>query len=121
MTKKETAAVLAKIRAMYPNSLKNMDKQAFIEAVDIWAGIFSNADYAAVNRAVEEFIAEDEKGFPPSVGQIRAKLRTREATAIHKDWSWMKPHIDKCRANRIAKYGSEAAWETHRREMGWTD
>jgi hypothetical protein len=43
-------------------------------AVNLWHMMFEDDDAQLVSAAVKAFIASDTKGFPPAIGQIKAKL-----------------------------------------------
>lgn len=74
MTLEETAEMMAILRAAYPRFYVNMSQADAMAAVKLWHGFFSDDDKDAVNDAIKAFIANDVKGFPPVIGQIREKL-----------------------------------------------
>lgn len=71
MTKKETSAIMAVIRATYPQYYKGYTDAEAVAVINLWADIFAEDDPAAVAAAVKTFIATDVKGFPPMPGAIR--------------------------------------------------
>lgn len=75
MTYAETAKVMAVLHAVYPNFYRNAGADDAAALVGLWAELFADDDYAAVNAAVKALIASDEKGFPPTAGAVRAKIR----------------------------------------------
>lgn len=76
------------IKAAYPNFYKN---QAEIDdAINLWAEMLSEDDPILTAKAVKEFIKNDASGFPPTIGQIRAK-----AAEIRKfEWDQKQREID---------------------------
>ena len=74
MTKVQTVQMMAIIRAAYPRFYVGMSKDDAEAAVNLWHSFFASDDASLVSDAVRTFIANDTKGFPPSIGQIREKL-----------------------------------------------
>lgn len=114
MTYQESGKIVTMLSTAYP-SMRG-DEKAVVNQVALWADMFPHDDYAAVKDAVRGYIATDEKGFPPKIGQIKARIKTSSPTAIHKDLTWMLPYLAKMDAKIIAKYGSKEAWEAHAKE-----
>lgn len=75
MTRKETAQVLGILKIAYPNFYKSFTKEDSKNAIDLWAMMFEDEDVVMVASAVKAYIATDEKGFPPVIGQIKNKIR----------------------------------------------
>lgn len=75
MTEEETLKILAVLRGAYPQFYRSMDKKEAVSIVSLWHGMFSDDDYLVVGAAVKTLIASDDKGFPPTVGQVKAKIR----------------------------------------------
>jgi hypothetical protein len=75
MTYEETLSIMAVLKAAYPAYYKGMTKQEALAAVDLWASMFAEDDVALVTAAVKALIATDEKGFPPHIGAVKAKMR----------------------------------------------
>lgn len=57
------------LETAYPNYYKNSANRE--QAVALWAELFTDDDPNVVAAAVKAFIVNDEKGFPPSIGQIK--------------------------------------------------
>lgn len=73
MTRKETGIIMDILHAAYPRFYAgNVDMR---NAINLWAEMFANDDVALVAAAVKSVIESDEKGFPPSIGQVKAKMR----------------------------------------------
>ena len=73
MTRKETGIIMDILTAAYPRFCAgNADMR---NVINLWAEMFANDDVALVAAAVKSVIESDEKGFPPSIGQVKAKMR----------------------------------------------
>lgn len=73
MTRKDTGIIMDILHAAYPRFYAgNVDMR---NAINLWAEMFANDDVALVAAAVKSFIESDEKGFPPTIGQVKAKIR----------------------------------------------
>lgn len=69
MNRPEVTAIMSAIKVAYPNYYKN---QIEIEdAINLWAEMLSEDDAIYIAKSVKQFIKTDQKGFPPSIGQIR--------------------------------------------------
>lgn len=75
MTKQEAAKLMAIIEVAYPAYYRN-EPQKKIEAVNLWGEMFADDDTSIVVAAVKSYMAGDTKGFPPSIGQIKAIMHT---------------------------------------------
>lgn len=74
MTKKELLGIMAIIQANYPQYYKGKSKEELKPVANLWFDMFKDDDADIVIRAVKIFIAQDTKGFPPVIGQIKDKL-----------------------------------------------
>lgn len=76
MTRKETAQVLGILKTAYPNFYKTFTKEDSKYAIDLWTMMFEDENVLTVINAVKAYIATDEKGFPPVIGQIKNKINS---------------------------------------------
>lgn len=74
MTRPETLMLMSTLRAAYPMYYAKQGVEDAKAAVNLWHMMFADDDAQLVSAAVKAFIATDTKGFPPVVGQIKAKL-----------------------------------------------
>lgn len=74
MNKKETAMIMAILKAGYPSYYKNISQQEALEALNLWAGMFQDDSSQIVLAAVKTYIATDSKGFPPTIGAIKEAI-----------------------------------------------
>ena len=68
MTIEETGVVMRILKANYPNWNANKD------TLLLWSQMFSEDPVNVVGAAVKAFIAQDEKGFAPVIGQIKSLI-----------------------------------------------
>lgn len=74
MTYKDTLQIMTALEAAYPNYYKNSENRE--QATKLWAELFADDDVMVVAAAVKSFIANDDKGFPPVIGQIKNLVRS---------------------------------------------
>lgn len=74
MNRKQVIGMMAIIRANYPMYYQNKGKEELQSVVNLWWEMFKDDDADLVIRAVKMFIANDTKGFPPVIGQIKSRL-----------------------------------------------
>ena len=75
MTRKETGIIMDILATAYPRFYSGPDAPDPVKAVSLWAEMFSEDDVALVAAAVKALIATDDKGYPPHIGAVKAKLR----------------------------------------------
>lgn len=63
---------MAILKAAYPSYYKGGDME---QAANLWADMFKDDESEVVAAAVKAFIVNDEKGFPPVIGQIKTLVR----------------------------------------------
>lgn len=75
MNEQDTAMVMALLKVAYPGYYRGVGAQEARAAVKMWAQMFAEDEASVVAAAVKAYIAADTKGFPPSIGQVREKIR----------------------------------------------
>lgn len=75
MKRQEVGIIMDILRAAYPRYYFGLSQTELKDAINLWAEMFAGDDVALVAAAVKSWIEADEKGFPPSIGQIKGKLR----------------------------------------------
>ena len=75
MTYEETLKIMSVLKAAYPSFYRDMKRDDALAAVELWASMFADDDFGIVCAAVKALIAGDEKGFPPVIGQVKARIR----------------------------------------------
>ena len=73
--------VLAILKTAYPGFYRNTGREEAQAAVNLWLDLFADDPAPLVGAAVKALIATDEKGFPPHIGAVKAKLRQLSAPA----------------------------------------
>lgn len=74
MTEKETAELMAILKAAYPNSYNGMTKQEAIGVVTVWHLHFADVPADIVFMALQKAISSSK--FPPSINEVKAKLQS---------------------------------------------
>lgn len=74
MTRKETGIIMDILATAYPRFYSGPDAPDPAKAVSLWAEMFAEDDVALVAAAVKALIATDDKGYPPHIGAVKAKL-----------------------------------------------
>lgn len=72
----ESRRIMAVIRTAYPTYYHDMSENELIQAVKLWTEMFADDSAHDVAAAVKAYMATDTKGFPPSIGQVKAKMQT---------------------------------------------
>lgn len=80
MDKRETGQIMEVLRTAYPSYYRDQTNEQLMAAIGLWAEMLKDFDAAVVSYAVKAYIAEDSKGFPPSIGQIMAKIKALSDT-----------------------------------------
>ena len=75
MTRQETGIIMDILATAYPRFYAGSDAPDPEKAVALWAEMFAEDDVAVVAAAVKALIATDDKGFPPHIGAVKAKVR----------------------------------------------
>ena len=93
MNRKETAYLMAIIKTAYPEYYRQSSD--IEDAINLWHEMFRQDDSILIGEAVKRFIKQDDKGFPPKIGQItniakdiraeQRRERERERTRLELD------------------------------------
>lgn len=75
MNRNEALKIMAILRGAYPQFYRGIDREEAESTVNLWAEMFASDDVRVVAAAVKSVIESDEKGFPPTIGQVKAKMR----------------------------------------------
>ena len=76
MNRDETKEIIKTIARIYPAFHKDANAGEKNATIDLWASLFAEEPPELVAAALKAFIVADEKGFAPSPGQIKAKIRS---------------------------------------------
>ncbi len=104
MTREDTIKILAVLRGAYPAFYRDITKQEAESTIALWMSMFDEEPYELVGAAVKAFIAGDSKGFPPSIGQVKERIRQitqPEEMTEQEAWALVS------KALRNSTYGSE--------------
>lgn len=86
----EAAKILAVLRVSYPHSFKNFSAKDVSAAIALWAEMFADEPYEAVNAAIKTMIATRIEGYSPTIGEVKEylrKLRQREELNEAEAWA----------------------------------
>jgi len=72
MTREETKAILAILKAAYPNFYKDMTKDDARNTVDLWATMFADNPAPIVTEAVRALICTLK--YPPTIADVKEKI-----------------------------------------------
>lgn len=75
MDRSDALKIMAVLRGAYPQFYRGIDRAEAEDTVNLWAEMFEGDDVRVVAAAVKSVIESDEKGFPPTIGQVKAKMR----------------------------------------------
>jgi len=103
MTDEGLRDALAVISASYPNFHPDDPK----ETLKIWGKMFEEYNDEEVALALKRYILSDKSGFPPSIGQIVAQMKTREKQQLEPLAAWALVYKAICNSG----YNSESEFE----------
>lgn len=75
MNKTEVLKIMSILRGAYPQFYRDVSREEAASTVGLWEDMFKNDDYQIVAAAVKALIESDEKGYPPHIGAVKAKIR----------------------------------------------
>lgn len=75
MDRADVLKIMAVLRGAYPQFYRNISRQEAEDTVNLWTDMFSGDSYPIVAAAVKALIESDEKGYPPHIGAVKAKIR----------------------------------------------
>lgn len=75
MNRKEVLGIMSVLKAAYPNFYRGMSGADAEAAVNLWCDMFADDPPELVGAAVKALISTDEKGYPPHIGAVKAKMR----------------------------------------------
>lgn len=104
MERQDVGILMDLLKIAYPTYYRGLSLKEQQAAVNLWAEMFRDEPAQLVAASVKSLIESDEKGFPPTIGQVKAKLRLltgpREMTEME---AWAL--VSKAVCNSL--YGSE--------------
>ena len=74
MTREETLAIMAVLKAAFPNYYKDMKRTDAEGIVNLWASMFADEPVELVKAAVHTYIVTPGNHFPPHVADIKAAI-----------------------------------------------
>lgn len=74
MTRTEMGKMMALLQATYPAYYKDVSDDDAASIVTLWNEMFADDPAELVTAAVKRLILSDNKGFPPTIGQIKDNM-----------------------------------------------
>ena len=105
MDREETQVLMETIKSAYPGFYRG---ENFTAAINCWLMMFKNDDPDLVAVAIKTYIATDQKGFAPVIGQIKSimlKLLEQESMTEVEAWTLVKKAIRNSAYNAIEEHG----------------
>lgn len=75
MTKKETAMILATLKAAYPSFYRDMSQEDAMAAANLWYDLFADNEYTLVLAAVKALIKTRTSTYPPVPGEVTEQMQ----------------------------------------------
>lgn len=75
MSREETLKILAVLKVAYPGFYRGMKPGEAESVVSLWEDLFRKEPYDIVSYAVKALLETDEKGYPPNIGAVKARIR----------------------------------------------
>ncbi len=75
MDRAEVLKIMSVLRGAYPQFYRDISRKEADAIVGLWEDVFRDDEYRLVAAAVKALIESDEKGYPPHIGAVKAKLR----------------------------------------------
>lgn len=75
MNRAEVLKIMSVLRGAYPQFYRDISRQEAEDTVNLWEEMFSHDEYPFVAASVKAMIESDDKGYPPHIGAVKAKLR----------------------------------------------
>lgn len=75
MNREEVLMVMTVLRGAYPQFYRGITAKEAEATVSLWEDMFRNDNLQIVLCAVKSVIEGDDKGFPPTIGQVKTKMR----------------------------------------------
>ena len=108
MERSDVLEIMAVLRGAYPQFYRGISRKEAEDTVNLWLDMFRQDDANLVGAAVKSLIDTDEKGFPPHIGAVKAKIRlltSREEMTEAEAWGIVSKAI------RNGTYGSQEEFE----------
>lgn len=74
MTQDETYKVLGLLKSGWPGYFRQMGRSEAEGMANLWCRMLADYPVELVTGAVERFLVQDTKGYPPSIGQVIASI-----------------------------------------------
>lgn len=99
MTVKEATKLCFVVQKSYPKYFEKYNKDDTQVMIDMWTKVSEGYSYEQMNAGLIQFMRSDDKGFPPTVGQVISqveRLRPQDAMAMTETEAWSIIHAAIC-------------------------
>ena len=76
----EANLILGTLQSAFPSFYRGMSKKNSNDIVDLWWKMFEDDDFQAVMAAVQALISTRVESFPPTIGEVKERLRMIKTT-----------------------------------------
>ena len=86
----ESNLILGTLQSAFPSFYRGLGQKAARDIADLWAKMFEDDDFKSVMAAVQALIATRTEGYPPTIGEVKAKLaqlRTPDELSEQDAWA----------------------------------
>lgn len=83
MTQEETYRILGILKRGYPGYFRQMGRAEAEGIADLWGQMLIDYPVELVAGAVERFLVQDTKGYPPSIGQVIASINAIQRPPVN--------------------------------------
>lgn len=101
MTYQDSAKLITIIKSAYPRHFQNLSVPDAKNLAASWASILNDVPYDIAAAGLKNYIRTDNKGFPPSPGQILDSVVTDQGLTDAEAWAMVRKGI------RNGIYGAE--------------
>lgn len=121
MTVKEATKLCFVVQKSYPKYFEKYNKDDTQVMIDMWAKVSEGYSYEQMNAGLIQFMRSDDKGFPPTIGQVInqvERLRPQDATAMTEAEAWSIIHAAICDSTYHAQERFDALPPVLQRAVG---
>ena len=108
MNREETIAIMGVLKTAYPNYYKGISRDDALQAINLWAEMFRDDPADVVTAAVKALIAARTEGWPPNIGEVKAKIHAlKNSDELTEGEAWAL--VERACKNGIYNYVEEFA------------
>lgn len=97
------------IETAYPQFFRTLPENMITGMTKTWTEMFADADENLFRYAVKSYVANDSKGYPPTIGQINEIMRKTQESPITEIEAWEM--VRKALRNACDYESAQEEWE----------